>query len=171
MKRFKLVLLAIFLLGNIDQGNCQNVGIGLSGLYNVQTESFGAGARVVLFPDNVMSLTPQVSYYFPFNKITEWTVGAALDYKFLYRNKYYAYALVHGGYNRWSNYDESLMKDAEPNNWNLEGGIGITTTHCLRPFAEYRYNLKFQETHFNVGLLLVLGCRGGRGEDCPVYKD
>ena len=149
----------------------QNVGIGLSGLYNVQTESFGAGARVTLFPDNVMSLTPQVSYYFPFNNIHEWTIGAALDYKFLYRNKYYMYALVHGGYNRWINYNESLMKDAELNNWNCEGGIGITTTNCLRPFAEYRYNLKFQETHFNVGLLLVLGCRGGRGEDCPVYKD
>jgi len=171
MNRLSITLF-IFLIGfTATKSYSQNTGIGLSGLYNVQTESFGAGARVILFPDNVVSLTPQVSYYFASNNITEWTVGAALDYKFLYRNKYYAYALVHGGYNRWSNYDESLMKDAQLNNWNLEGGVGITTTRCLRPFAEYRYNLKFQETHFNVGLILVLGCRGGRGEDCPVYQD
>ena len=58
----KILLIPFLMLTNF--GFSQNTGIGLSGLYNVQTESFGAGARVILFPDNVVSLTPQFSYYF-----------------------------------------------------------------------------------------------------------
>ena len=41
----------------------QNVGVGADVMYNFQTESFGAGARVNFFPNNNLSFVPQISYY------------------------------------------------------------------------------------------------------------
>ena len=71
------------------------------------------------------------------------------------------YAIGHGGYDAWLNYKNSPMEGAQLSNWDFEGGIGVTTNKCLRPFMEYRYNIKFRETHLLIGLLYVIGCNGG----------
>jgi hypothetical protein len=150
-------------------GKSQNVGIGADVMYNFQTESFGAGARVNFFPNNNLSLVPQFSYY----------PGLGLEYKILKLRKFNFYLIAHGAYNSWLNYASSPMEGAKETNWNLEGGAGITTNKCLRPFLEYRYNLKFQETHLRLGLLYIFGCRGGGGKKggggknhglCPAYN-
>ena len=155
-------------------GFSQNVGLGVSGIYNFQTESIGAGARAVIFPDRTVSFTPQVSYFFPFNKVNELTLGLGVDYKFLKTRKLYGYALAHAGYNRWIDYLASELPEARPNNWNFEAGFGISGRRCLRPFAEYRYNVKFLETHLNIGLMYIFGCKSKKrskkgGTDCPAY--
>ena len=144
-------------------GNAQNIGVGASALYNIQSESFGVGARVNIFPDYTLSYVPQFSYYF-IGPVSEWTLGLSLEYKLIKGNTFIFYLLAHGGYNNWSNAGSSALEGASATNWNIEGGGGITTNKCLRPFLEYRYNIKFRETHLQLGLLYIFGCdNGGNG--------
>jgi hypothetical protein len=156
-------------------GSSQNVGVGADVMYNFQTEGFGAGARVSIFPNKRLSFVPQFSYYFGFNKVHEYYAGLGLEYKVIRKNKFNIYAIVHGAYDSWLNYQESSLKGAQQSNWNLEGGVGISTNKCLRPFLEYRYNVKFRETHLRLGLLYIFGCKGGTSKSwksskrCPAY--
>ena len=148
----------------------QKWGVGGSVLYNFQTEGIGAGARASYMPNNTISLVPQVSYYFGFNKVSEYNIGIGAEYKFIKSHTLNFYALGHGAYNRWINYESSPLIGAQKNNWNLEGGIGVSTTHCLRPFIEYRYNIKFRESHLQAGLLYIIGCNGvHKRVRCPAY--
>ncbi len=162
----------------------QNVGIGGSALYNFQSETFGAGARIIFFPNSTLSIVPQYSRsLFSLGPIPihEWTLGLSLELKVLRLNSFNFYLLAHGGYNNWMNFEASSMEGAAPTNWNAEAGIGISTNKCLRPFLEYRYNIKFQETHLQLGLLYIFGCgndggsyrntsRMKRGTVCPAYN-
>ncbi len=160
MKTLFLVLL-IYLFPHLTKS--QNIGAGASVLYNIQSESLGVGARVNFFPNNTISYVPQFSYYSLFiGSISEWTVGLSVEAKVIRGNTINWYLLAHGGYNNWSNAGASGLEGASSTNWNLEGGAGITTNRCLRPFLEYRYNIKFQETHLRLGLLYIFGCKGDR---------
>ena len=148
----------------------QNIGIGASALYNFQTEGWGVGARVSINPSNRLSFVPQFSYYLPSNLVNEYFAGLSVEYKLLVGNKFHLYGLVHGAYNSWLNYESSPMEDAQPNNWNLEFGGGLSTNDCWRPFIEYRYNLNFKETHLQAGLMYILGCKKKSGHGiCPAY--
>ena len=158
--------------------NAQNIGVGGDIMYNFQTESFGVGARVSIFPNSTISFVPQFSYYPAFNKVHEYYAGLGVEVKFWRPGNFIFYAIGHGAYNNWINYNISAMDGATQANWNLEGGIGVTTNKCLRPFMEYRYNLKFMETHLRLGLLYIFGCKGGGGKGkkggknhlCPAYS-
>jgi hypothetical protein len=112
----------------------QKIGIGADAIYNFQTESYAAGLRVNFFPKSIVSFVPEFSYYFPFNKITEYYAGLAIECKIIGTDKYNLYAIAHGAYNSWLNYESSGFKGAQRSNWNLEGGAGISTSKCLRPF-------------------------------------
>ena len=158
--------------------NAQNFGLGTSGLYNFQSESIGVGVRTSFFPNNTLSFVPQFAYYsFLYGTIHEYTIGLGLEYKIKRGIRFTYYVIAHAGHNKWLNYDESALPDAKSTNWNVEGGIGITTNSCLRPFLEYRYNIKFMETHLRFGLLYIFGCGGeprtggriGGGKICPAY--
>ncbi len=161
-------------------GSAQNIGIGGSAIYNFQSESFGAGARISINPNNNLSFVPQFSYFFA-GPVSEWTAGLSLELKVLKLKTFNFYILGHGGYNNWLNSNASAMEGASPTNWNAELGIGVTTNQCLRPFLEYRYNIKFQETNLQLGLLYIFGCgnnngsyrnpkRMKRGTVCPAYN-
>lgn len=170
MKRFIILFYFIFIGASCFS---QNVGIGADIQYNFQSESFGTGARISLFPNNKISFVPEFSYYFSFNKVNEYFLGLAIEYKFIRQEKFHLYALIHGGYENWINYNESPMKNAKPNNWDLEGGIGISTNKCLRPFLEYRYNVRFMETHLRLGIMYIFGCKQGSSrshERCAAYS-
>ena len=168
------ILLIVLLLPLL--ASSQNIGIGADAMYNFQTQSIGAGARVNFFPNRRLSIVPQFCYYFPFNKINEYDIGLGLEYKFIRRERVNFYAIVHGAYNDWLNYEASPMKGAKPNNWDFEGGVGVSTNTCLRPFLEYRYNLKFEEAHLRLGILYIFGCRNGgggghnRNKRCDAYR-
>lgn len=151
----------VFFICFIVSVKAQKIGVGGDVMYNFQTEGWGAGARVIFFPNNRLSFTPQFAYYFPFNKVNEYYAGVALEYKFIRRQRFNIYAIAHGAYDSWLNYDVSPMKTAHLNNWDFEGGLGISTNTCLRPFLEYRYNTRFLETHLRLGVLYVFGCRKG----------
>lgn len=174
-----LILLILPLLGFN-----QNFGAGGAVLYNFQAEGLGAGVRVNFFPNKRLSIVPQYSRYFiglSAIQVKEWTLGLSLEFKVLHLNKFNVYVLGHGGYNNWLNPEASAIVNASTSNLNGELGIGLTTNNCLRPFLEYRYNFKFQETHLQLGFLYVFGCgndAGGyrnsarmkRGVVCPTYK-
>lgn len=167
-KRLIYTALVWFSISNSIQA--QNIGVGADIMYNFQTESFGAGARASIFPNNRLSIVPQVSYYFAFNKVEEYYVGLALEYKVIMRDRINVYALAHGAYNNWISYERSPMKGAQPNNWNGEAGIGISNNKCLRPFLEYRYNFNFKETHLRLGLLYIFGCNSRpKADRCAAY--
>lgn len=167
---YRLVVIAFLIF---ITSHAQNIGVGISGIYNFQTESVGMGVRAKLYPDKRLSFVPQVSYYFSFNKVEEFLIGLGVEYKFFHYKKYSFYALGHGAYNSWFNYANSAKTDAQLNNWNGELGLGITTNKCLRPFIEYRYNFKFYETHLQLGLLYIFGCKSKRKravDECPAYS-
>lgn len=159
MKYFKYLIFLILLAICIPSLTAQKYAAGASVMYNMQTESFGFGLRGSLYPNNNWSFVPQISLYPSFNPVHEYTLGLGLEYKFIRQRKVFFYLIGHGGYNRWMNYEESPMKDAKANNWNLEGGVGFSMYTCIRPFIEWRYNANFREAHFQVGLLYVFGCR------------
>jgi len=166
LKYILLLLLLPFL------SKSQNIGIGASAIYNFQNESFGNGLRVSIMPNKTLSIVPQFSYFYGFNKVSEYYAGLALEYKFIKTDQLFVYAIAHGAYNSWLNYKSSYMEGAQANNWNLEGGIGISTTTRLRPFIEYRYNLKFRETHLDIGVLYIFKKKRSRakhGKLCPAY--
>lgn len=160
-KQFIILLLLLNLTPLLSTS--QNIGVGGDIMYNFQSEGFGAGARVNVWPNRRLSIVPQFAYYFKFNKVNEYYAGVGVEYKVWKRPKFNIYALVHGAYNSWKNYAESPMVDAQKSNWNLEAGGGITNYWCLRPFFESRYNVKFQEAHIRLGVLYVFGCKPGDG--------
>lgn len=165
-------IIVFFIASNCFQLKSQNFGAGVSGMYNFQTESFGAGVRGSIFPNKRFSYVPQFSYFFG-PKIKEYTIGLGIEGKFIKRDKINVYGLLHAGFNSWVNYKSSPLKGAKPNNFNFEGGLGISTNTCLRPFIEYRYNVKFKETHLDLGFLYIFGCRKGKilPEDrCPKFN-
>lgn len=160
----KKALFTAILISYSFFGNSQNIGAGASAMWNFQSESLGVGARVNFFPNNTISYVPQFSYYSLFiGSISEWTLGLSIEAKVIRGNTFNWYLMAHGGYNNWSNAGSSALEGASSTNWNLEGGAGITTNKCLRPFLEYRYNVKFQETHLRLGLLYIFGCGGNNG--------
>ncbi len=166
-KRFIILVSCLFSLS----GYSQNFGVGASAIYNFQTEGIGIGARASICPNHRLSFVPQFSYFFPFNKVNEYYIGLAGEFKFIQRDRINVYATVHGGYNSWLNYTASSMEGAKANNWDMEGGIGISNYRCLRPFIEYRYNLMHRETNVQVGFLYVFGCRVKKssGGHCDAY--
>ena len=161
MKKVLLILITLFLFFS---SYSQKIGVGGSAMWNFQSESLGVGARVNFFPNNTISYVPQFSYYSLFiGSISEWTLGLSIEAKIIRGNTFNWYLMAHGGYNNWSNAGSSALEGASSTNWNLEGGAGITTNWCLRPFLEYRYNVKFQETHLRLGVLYIFGCQNDKG--------
>lgn len=170
MVNLKRLIFTIVVLAVSYNGKSQNVGVGADVMYNFQTESFGAGVRANIFPNNRLSIVPQASYYFPFNKVEEYYLGLSLEYKVIQRDRINLYALGHGAYNNWISYERSPMKGAKPNNWNGELGLGISNNKCLRPFLEYRYNFNFKETHLRLGFLYIFGCNSRpKADRCAAY--
>lgn len=172
----KAIIITILLFLSIQfKIEAQNFGLGASAIYNFQTESFGIGIRGNIFPNKRISIVPQLSYYPAFNKVHEFIGGLGVEVKVIKKERFNIYGLIHGAYNNWINAEASPMPGAKPSNWNLEGGIGISTNKCLRPFLEYRYNIKFMETHLDLGFLYIFGCkkRGYKSRNsnkCPAYS-
>ena len=183
MKKYLLFLLVItFMLSHAQKrSGGGGIGFGVSSIYNFQTERFGFGARLNLKPANGFRVVPQFAYYPGFNKINEYYLGLAFEINLFKIKKYDFYTLLHGGYNHWSNSALSKMEGASPNNWVGEIGLGIVRNKgCWRPFTEFRYNAKWLETNFRIGLMYVFKCndkgygdinkRRRRAVSCPAYN-
>ncbi len=178
----QIILTYLVIIFTLTASFSQGVGIGLSGAYNFQTESFGAGVRLNVKPSNTVRIVPQVTYYPSFNKIHDLYLGLGLEINLFRIKRLSFYILGQGAYNAWLNYDEYNMKDAQTSNWALDLGGGITTNKgCFRPLLEYKYNVKWKETSLHLGLLFVFGCGSDSGYksvrkmrrravSCPAYN-
>jgi len=179
MKRYLryFLVITIILFYSVN-GFSQKIGVGVSAIYNIQTESYAPGLRVEI-PYKRLSIVPQVAYYPSFNKITEYYAGVSLHLNLFYVKSWAFYGLIHGSYNGWINNTSSTMDDAKYSNWDGELGVGLTTRKCFRPFIEYRYNFKWKETNLRIGVMYFFGCnsrnnKGGgkrkhRAMTCPAY--
>ena len=167
------MVLCIVLL--VQQGKAQKFGLGAEAIYNFQTTSFAPGIRAE-FVKGQMSIVPQVAYYPAFNKVTEFFAGASLHLNIMSYGQYTLYFIVHGSYNGWINYESSPMSNARFSNWCLDGGLGLKTNKCIRPFMEFRYNFKWKEANIRLGVMYFFNCanRNGKGRkkkavSCPAY--
>ncbi len=170
------ILIAILVILPGSYLYSQNFGLGLEAIYNFQTNSFGPGIRGE-FVKNQISIVPQIAYYPSFNKVTEFYAGASLHLNIMSYSKYTLYAILHGSYNGWISYANSPMEKAKFSNWCAEGGLGLKTNKCLRPFMEFRYNIKWKEANLRLGLMYFFNCKdkGGKSRkkkavSCPAYK-
>lgn len=158
------VWLTILFLGLYTNTFSQIVkGIGGSAIYNFQTNSVGLDVRAEIPVKSIhfldgLKIVPQISYFPWFDKITEFYIGSSIHLGVYSINKWAFYTLANISYNGWINYKSSSMSGASFSNLGLEGGIGITTKACLRPFAELRYNVKWREASFRVGLIYTIKC-------------
>lgn len=146
--------------------------LGVEGAYDFQTNGFGVGIRGYIPLTSRIAVVPQILYFMPFNEIHELYAGASVQYKLFYIKKFVVYPLVAGSYNRWINYTDYTPPKARLDNWAGEVGLGIMKDKgCLRPFAEQRYNAKWKEFTFHIGLYVSFGdCFGNKHSVCPAYS-
>jgi hypothetical protein len=167
---WKLLIAALFFFGLSWSIKGQSTLLGVSGLYNFQTESAGVGMRWNMLAQKKLSLSLQTSYYLPFFKVNELNFGLALQYQLIQVKKLGFYSLAHSGYNRWISFEKSHMKNAQMNNWNAEIGAGVYWKGKVRPFLEWRYNVRFQEAHVQWGVMLPIAKGKGNHEKCAAYN-
>ena len=167
IRKISLILFALAISFSVYS---QKFGIGASAIYNPETESIGAGLRVEI-PKNRISFVPQVSYYPAFNNITEFYGGISLHLAIINPRKWTLYAIGNGSFNGWLNYSSSSVDNSSFSNWGAEAGGGFTTKGCFRPFIEYRYNFKWQETNARFGIIYFFKCKKKKRKRayCPAY--
>ena len=146
--------------------------LGVSGIYDFQTNGFGAGLRAYIPINKKIAVSPQVHYFLPFNEIHELYAGVAVQYKLFSFKKFVLYPLAAGYYNRWVNYANFEPPKAKLDNIGEEVGLGIMKEKgCIRPFVEQRYDIKWKEYIFHIGVLFSFGdCIGRRHGLCPAYS-
>ena len=146
--------------------------MGIGGVYDFQANGLGVGLRAYIPLTKKFAVSPQINYFLPFNEIHELYAGIAIQYKLLPIKKFVLYPLAAAYYNRWVNYSNFEPPQAKLNNVGEEVGLGIMKDKgCVRPFAEQRYNIKWKEYIFHIGVLFSFGdCIGGKHTLCPAYN-
>jgi hypothetical protein len=170
----KATVLGLILFCSTQQVRAQSDetwALGLSGIYDFQTNGIGIGARAYFPLTERLAVSPQVAYFPSFNTIHELYAGLSAQYTLLFFPNWHVYALGAGYYNLWMNYSDYIGKVAKPNNFAGEAGVGIMKTYgCLKPFAEVRYDAKWVEIHLQLGILISFGdCFFKAPDLCPAY--
>jgi hypothetical protein len=169
----KRVLYFVLLLLLISKASYSQdkFGIGVSAIYNFQTEAVGVGARAEIGLFNRFSVVPQVMYFMPFNKVHELFGAVNFHYRVFYLGKFYNYLIAGGSANYWINYSESHWKKAKPFSVIAEVGAGMAYGDGkFRPFAEYRYTPLWKEGTIHVGIMYYPEWLGRSRSSCPAYQ-
>ncbi len=168
----KLILLFCFvLITQVSKAQViQEWGVGVGAICNFTVPSFGGEVRGLFILNDRFTLAPQLQYYPSFNRFVDFYAGMSLHFNFTPSARWGLYALAHASYHDWINYYDSYSILAKQHNWNAEPGIGIIRNYgCLRPYAEARYNIKWNEGNLRVGLAFFFGSCGRKHEYCPAY--
>ncbi len=151
-----IILFSFLCLGT--QLKAQGIGGGV--IYNLPTNNIGFDIRYE-YPKRQFVFAPQAAIFPGIGPITEFNVGGAVHYLLPVRmGKVLPYALLFGGYNGWISHESAPDPDAKFSNWSLEPGVGITLKQCLRPYAEYRYSVKWDEANVRIGIIYTFNCGG-----------
>ena len=146
------------------------IGFGVSGSYNFQTEGWGFGARAKGYVIRSLSVVLQGHYNPTFNQVHEVNGGLELHYAPFYHRIVRPYILAGGSVNYWFNFAESNYVAAKPLNFIAEVGGGLVfLDKQVRPFAEYRYNPIFLEGSVHIGLMYFPNFRSRNRTTCPAY--
>ena len=154
----KKILIILFLSINLNIFS-QNNWVGVSTLYNFQTESIGFGVHFTK-DFNKFSVSP-IIFYYPknnFNKLNEALFGIDFKYNFYKYKKIKSYAFIGFAYNGWISYNESYLPGAQYNNLNTDLGVSIKYNTCISPFLEIRYSIKWMECSIRAGVSFGLKC-------------
>jgi hypothetical protein len=172
MNRKQILVLALVLISMHHMAYSQDkFGIGVSAIYNFQTEAFGVGARAEIGLVNRLAVVPQGLYFFQFNKVHEVFGAINLHCRLFYLGRFYGYLLAGGSANYWFNYSESHYNKAKPFNFIAQIGGGMAYGDGkFRPFAEYWYNPLWLEGSLHVGLMYYPEWGGRSKTNCPAYQ-
>jgi hypothetical protein len=167
----KLAFIALMLFSGVLSAQEDHWALGANLNYDFQTNGLGAGIRAYIPVRQNLAFSPQFNYFFPFDKITEYYAGGALQYDLLPKRRWTIYPLIAAYYDRWINSSDFTGPVAKPNNFAVEAGLGIMKGYgCWRPFAEIRYDFKWTEFNAQAGLLFFFGDCFKRAQDvCPAY--
>lgn len=167
----KIIFLALCFASLSLTANAQlELGFGVSGSYNIQSEGWGFGARSELFVLKPLSVVIQGQYYPAFNKVHEVIGGAELHYAPFYHRIVRPYALAGGSVNWWPNFNQSNYDKAKPLSFIAEvGGGAVFLDKKWRPFAEFRYNPFYLEGAVHVGIMFFPNLKGRNRYECPAY--
>jgi hypothetical protein len=147
-----------------------DIGFGVSGSYNIQSEGWGFGARAQWFIFKPLSLLIQGQYYPSFNQVHEVIGGLELHYAPFYHPIVRPYALAGGSVNYWPNFAESNFDKAKPLDVITEvGGGAVFLDKKWRPFLEFRYNPMYLEGAIHIGIMYFPNFKGRNRYDCPAY--
>ena len=174
MKQLTLKILfstSLILIGTLGFSQ-QEYRLGGSAIYNFTTKGIGIGGRAEFPIKRVelldgLSLVPQVAWFPPFNKNTEFYIGSSVHLGIYSINKWSFYTLANVSYKQWINYQESGDSTAKFSNLAIDGGIGITRKSCVRPFMEVRLNFIGIEPSIRVGFLYTFNCDRRGMVPCP----
>lgn len=178
-------LFCLILLVSISTYAQDKVSFGASLMYNFPLNTMGVGIRSQIPINNRIILAPDIKYAPKFNQIHELYAGLNLHLLLITSTKNISYQrnrvepqkpnlyITAGAeYNQWFNYINSVNSKA--NKHNLLPKIGLGTSfgsHITRFFAEVKYNILWDETYAEVGLLIYPGfIKLKKKNSCPVIK-
>ncbi len=170
IKKLALICLLSISLHQLKAQVVKEFGLGVGAICNFTVPSFGGEARGIFILSDHWAVVPQIQYYPSFNRFHDLYLGTSIHFNFTPSYRWGLYLLGHGSYHNWLNYEQSNNYKAKEHNWNLEPGLGIMKNYgCVRPYAEARYNIKWNEGNLRIGLAFFFGDCGHKHEYCPAY--
>ena len=159
-------------LSSFNAFSQDRIAFGISGMYNFPLNSLGFGLRAQVPIAPRWYVVPQLKYAPAFNTIHEFYGGMNVHFLLIEGNQRFGgfkrgvepekptvYLAAGAEYNRWINYVETRQANSKQNNILPEVGIGAAIgNYPVRLFAEVKYNILWQESYGEVGLLF-----------CPAY--
>lgn len=144
-------------------------GYGLGVIYNLPIGEFGFQGHMNYHINDFWIISGQVEYFPGFSEIQELNAGINARYIVNPHHNWGLYPTAGYHFNWWMNADSSPNPDAKPYNHYLDLGAGIQKNYgCLRPFAEYRVNVKWWESNVRAGITWYpFSC--GNVDNCPTY--
>lgn len=132
----------------------KNLGLGPEIIYNLPLNEWGLGVRAHYNLDYHWILSPQLNYFIPVGQIHEINLNLHASYVINPWDKYGVYLTAGPYLNYWINHSESASPRAKPFSLSAEAGGGIIKNFgCIRPFAEWRYNVKWRESNIRAGFI------------------
>lgn len=187
MHLYRIFLLILFLsISDLVVYAQKGWGVGACGLYNINTEEPGIGARVLIPVKDKGYGIPYVYYYFPSQNFSG---GLAGMYTFYKTGVFSFYAIVTGTF-RGSvsvTVNDSTASNEKSYEADGEAGAGVWIGKgCLKGMIEPRYAVVSEEVTLRAGLVLFFTCghgkkKGGKSKGgsngkfskkayCPAYE-
>jgi len=151
---YLIFFLSVLVTGKADPPVNSSAGFGPELIYNLPLEEIGFGVRGHIPLRYHWFVSPQLNYFPPFAQLHELNFNLHASFLINPQNRFGFYITGGPYFNYWINYANSVKKKATVFNYGAELGIGILKNYgCLRPFAEWKYNAKWDESNVRIGFI------------------